>query len=98
MANSTWRANSSTGLRLTTSLPNSLPCPAMRSSTNTRSGRRGADGQRLANRQSQKKTNGTSKAKGKNTSGVEKNRAEMKKADHDWTNNPRWKGDRKSVV
>src|SRR5213080_1686228 len=92
MANSTWRANSSTGLRLTTSLPNSLPYLAMRNSTDTRRGRRDADGQRLANRQSQKKTNGTSKAKGKNTSGVEKNRDEMKKADHDWANNPRWKG------
>src|SRR6266700_2007811 len=76
MANSTWRANSSTGLRLTTSLPNSLPCPVMRNSTDTRRGRRGADGQRLANRQPQKKMSGTSKAK----------------ADHDWANNPRWKG------
>src|SRR5436190_24398224 len=34
----------------------------------------------------------TSKAKGKGSSGVEKNRDEMKKADHDWANNPRWKG------
>src|SRR5882724_5546884 len=92
MANSTWRANSSTGLRLTTSLPNSLPYPAMRSSTNTRRGRRSADGQRLANRQSQKKMSGTSKAKGKGSSGVGKNRDEMKKANHDWANNPRWKG------
>src|ERR1700736_1822691 len=54
----------------------------MRSSTNTRRGRRGADGQRQANR----------KAKGKGSSGVEKNRDKMKKADHDWANNPRWKG------
>src|SRR5216110_3054021 len=92
MANSTWRANSSTGLRLTTSLPNSLPYPAMRSSTDTRRSRRGVDGQRSANRQSQKKMSGTSKAKGKGSSGVGKNRAEMKKADHDWANNPRWKG------
>src|SRR5580765_4018342 len=92
MANSTWRANSSTGLRLTTSLPNSLPYPAMRNSTNTRRGRQRADGQRLANRQPQKKMSGTSKAKRKGTSGVEKNRDEMKKADHDWANDPRWKG------
>src|SRR5882724_6147115 len=92
MANSTWRANSSTGLRLTTSLPNSLPYPAMRSSTNTRRGRRSADGQRLANRQSQKKMSGTSKAKGKGSFGVGKNRDEMKEADHDWANNPRWNG------
>src|SRR6476659_5649468 len=92
MANSMWRSNSSTGLRLTTSLPNSLPYPAMRSSTNTRRGRRGVDGQRLDNRQSQKKMSGTSKAKGKGSSGVGKNRDEMKKADHDWANNPRWKG------
>src|SRR6476660_1427755 len=92
MANSTWRANSSTGLRLTTSLPNSLPYPAMRSSTNTRHDRRRADGQRPANRQSQKKMSGTSKAKGKGSSGVGKNRHEMKKADHDWANNPRWNG------
>src|SRR5204862_205460 len=35
---------------------------------------------------------GTSKAKGKGSSGVGKNRDEMKKADHAWTNNPRWKG------
>src|SRR5206468_4242919 len=92
MANSTWRANSSTGLRLTTSLPNSLPYLAMRNSTDTRRGRRDADGQRLANRQPQKKMSGTSKAKGKGRSGVGKNRDEMKKADHDWVNNPRWKG------
>ena len=64
----------------------------MRNSTNTRRGRRGADGQRLANRQPQKKMSGTSKAKGKGSSGVGKNRDEMKKADHDWANNPRWKG------
>src|SRR5436305_14014641 len=92
MANSTWRANSSTGLRLTTSLPNSLPYLAMRNSTDTRRGRRDADGQRLANRQPQKKMSGTSKAKGKGRSGVGKNRDEMKKADHDWVNNARWKG------
>src|SRR5438105_9594951 len=92
MANSTWRANSSTGLRLTTSLPNSLRYPAMRNSTDTRRGRRGADGQRLANRQPQKKVSGTSKAKGKGSSGVGKNRDEKKKADHDWANNPRWEG------
>src|SRR5439155_21490531 len=89
MANSTWRANSSTGLRLTTSLPNSSPYPAMRSSTNTRR-RRGADGKRLANRQPQKRMSGTSKTKGKGSS-VGKNRDEMKKAGHDWANNPRWK-------
>src|SRR5207244_13152311 len=82
MANSTWRANSSTGLPLTTSFPNSLPYPAMRNSTDTRRGRRGADGQRLANRKPQKKMSGTSKAKGKGSSGVGKNRDEMKKADH----------------
>src|SRR5437870_775822 len=92
MANSTWRANSSTGLRLTTSLPNSLRYPAMRNSTNTRRGRRGVDGQRLANRQSQKKMSGTSKAKGKGSSGFGKNRDKIKKADHDWANNPRWNG------
>ena len=34
----------------------------------------------------------TSKAKGKGNSGIGKNRDEMKKADHDWANNPRWKG------
>src|SRR2546427_10377799 len=34
----------------------------------------------------------TSKAKGKGSSVVGKNRDEMKKADHDWANNPRWKG------
>src|SRR5213593_3886285 len=33
----------------------------------------------------------TSKAKGKGSSVVGKNPDEMKKADHDWTNNPRWK-------
>src|SRR5437868_5979216 len=92
MANSTWRANSSTGLRLTTSLPNSLPYPAMRNSTDPRRGRRDADGQRLANRQPQKKMSGTSKTKGKVSFGVGKKRDEMKKADHDWANNPRWKG------
>src|SRR6202051_2748406 len=92
MANSTWRANSSTGLRLTTSLPNSLPYPAMRNSTDTRRGRRDADGQRLANRQPQKKMSGTSKTKGKGSSDVGKNREQIKKADHDWANNPRWKG------
>src|SRR5207244_11513802 len=92
MANSTWRANSSTGLRLTTRLPNSLRYPANRNSTDTRRGRRGADGQRLANRKPQKKMSGTSKAKGKGSSGVGKNRDEMKKADHAWANNPRWKG------
>src|SRR3954447_13246065 len=90
MANSTWRANSSTGLRLTTSLSNSLPYPAMRNSTNTRRGRRGADGQRLTNRQSQKKMSGTSKAKAKGSSGVGKNQDET--GDHDWADNPRWKG------
>src|SRR6266496_310518 len=92
MANSTWRANSSTGLRLTTSLPNSLPYPAMRNSTDTRRGRRGADSQRLAIRQLQKKMSGTSKTKGKGSSHVGKNRDELKKADHDWANNPRWNG------
>src|SRR5438132_7358516 len=92
MANSTWRANSSTGLPLMTSLPNSLPYPAMRNSTNTRRGRQGAEGQRRANRQPQKKMSGTIKAKGKGSSSVGKNRDEMKKADHDWANNPRWKG------
>src|SRR5438552_7852093 len=92
MANSTWRANSSTGLRLTTSLPNSLLCPAMRNSTDPSRSRRGADGQRLANRQPQKKMSGTSKAKGKGSSGVGKNRDKTKKADHEWANNPRWKG------
>src|SRR5882724_608017 len=91
MANSMWRAISSTGLPLTTSLPNSLPYPAMRNSTDTRR-RRGADDQRLANRQPQKKMSGASKTKGKGSSGVGKNRDEMKKADHDWANNPRWKG------
>src|SRR6266550_9304278 len=90
-ANSMWRANSSTGLRLTTSLPNSLPYPVMRSSTNTRRGRQRADGQRSANRQPQKKMSGTSKAKEKGSS-VGKNRDENKKADHDWANNPRWNG------
>src|SRR5438128_10973058 len=35
---------------------------------------------------------GTSQAKGKGSSGVGKNRDEMKKADHDWANNPRWEG------
>ncbi len=64
----------------------------MRNSTDTRRSRRGADGQRLANRQPQKKMSGTSKTKGKGSSGVGKNRNEMKKADHDWANNPRWKG------
>src|SRR5216110_60690 len=64
----------------------------MRSSTDTRRGRQRADGQRLANRQPQKKMSGTSKAKGKGSSSVGKNRDEMKKADHDWANNPRWKG------
>ncbi len=64
----------------------------MRSSTNTRRGRQRANGQRLANRQSQKKMSRTSRAKGKGSSGVGKNRDEMKKADHDWANNPRWKG------
>src|SRR5205085_4603125 len=92
MANSTWRANSSTGLRLTTSLPNSLRYPAMRNSTDTRRGRRDADGQRLANRQLQKKMSGTGEVKGKGSSGVGKNRDDMKKADHDWANNPRWRG------
>src|SRR5438132_14251399 len=91
MANSTWRANSSTGLPLTTSFPNSLPYPAMRNSTDTRRGRRGADGQRLANRKPQKKMSGTSKAKGKGSSGVGKNRDEMKKDDHAWPNNRRAK-------
>src|SRR5256714_3569931 len=86
-----WRANSSTGLPLTTSLPNSLPYPAMRSSTNTRRGQQRADGRRLANRQPQKKMSGTSRTKGKGSS-VGKNRDEMKKADHGWTNNPRWNG------
>src|SRR6476620_7739832 len=85
-----WRANSSTGLPLTTSLPNSLPYPAMRNSTNTRRGRKHTDGQRPANRQRQKNTGGTSKAKGKGLSDVEKNR--NKKADRDWANNPRWNG------
>src|SRR5437667_3822615 len=33
----------------------------------------------------------TSKAKGKGSSVVGKNPDEMKKADHDWTNKPRWK-------
>src|SRR5206468_6269437 len=92
MANSPWRANSSTGLRLTTSLPNSLPYPAMRNSTDTRRGRRGANSQRLAIRQPQKKMSGTSKTKGKGSSDVGKNRDELKKADHDWANNPRWNG------
>src|SRR5437660_2288346 len=92
MANTTWRANSSTLLPLMASLPNSLPYPAMRSSTNTHRGRQGADGQRRANRQPQRKMSGTSKAKGKGSSSVGKNRDEMKKADHDWANNPRWKG------
>src|SRR5437899_297459 len=64
----------------------------MRNSTNTRRGRQRADGQRLANRQPQKKMTGTSKAKGKGSSGVGKNRDELKKADHDWANNPRWNG------
>src|SRR5437667_11767674 len=80
---STLRENSSTGLRLTTSLPNSLPYPAMRNSTDTRRGRQRADGQRLANRQPQKKMTGTSKAKGKGSSGVGKNRNEKKKTDED---------------
>src|SRR5438128_9445657 len=35
---------------------------------------------------------GTSQAKGKGSFGVGKNRDEMKKADHHWANNPRWKG------
>src|SRR6476620_7422169 len=35
---------------------------------------------------------GTSKAKGKGSSGVGKNRDKMKKANHDWANDPRWKG------
>src|SRR6185436_15702705 len=87
-----WRANSSTGLRLTTSLRNSLPCPAMRSSTDTRRGQQHSDGRHLADRQPQKKMRGTSKAKGKDSSNVGKNRDEMKKADHDWANNPRWNG------
>src|SRR5438105_2496373 len=90
MANSTWRANSSTGLRLTTSLPNSLPYPAMRNSTNTRRGRQRADSQRLASRQPQKKMSEARKTKGKRNSGVGKNRDET--GDHDWANNPRWKG------
>src|SRR6187200_3210503 len=90
MANSTWRANSSTELRLTMSLPNSLPYPAMRNSTKARRDRQRADGQRSANRQPQKKMIRTSKTKGKGSSGVEKNR--NKKADHDWANNPRRKG------
>src|ERR1700730_7716437 len=64
----------------------------MRTSTDTRRSRRGADGQRLANRQPQKRMSGTSKAKGKGSSGVGKKRDEMKKADHDWANDPRWKG------
>src|SRR5713226_9804323 len=34
----------------------------------------------------------TSKAKGRATSDVEKDRDKMKEADHDWANNPRWKG------
>src|SRR6266480_6266662 len=92
MANSTWHANSSTGLPLTTSLPNSLPYPAMRNSTDTRRGRRGADGQRLANGQPQKKMRRTSKRKGKRSSGFEKDGDEMKKADQHWANDPRWKG------
>src|SRR5712671_286760 len=87
-----WRADSSTGLRLTTSLPNSLPYPVMRNSTDTRRGRRGGDSQRLANRRPQKKMSGTSKTKGKGSSSVGKKRDEVKKADHDWANNPRWKG------
>src|ERR1700737_5510378 len=33
-----------------------------------------------------------SKAKGKVNSGIGKNRDKMKEADHDWDNNPRWKG------
>src|SRR5947208_2883824 len=92
MANSTWRANSSTGLPLTTSLPNSLPYPAMKNSTDPRRGRRDADSQLLAIRQPRKRMSETSKAKGKGSSGVGKNRDEMKKADHDWANNPRWNG------
>src|SRR6266542_2356295 len=64
----------------------------MRNSTDTRRGRRGADGQRLVNRQPQKKMSGTSKTKGKGSSGVGKNRDEMKKADQHWANDPRWKG------
>src|SRR5205814_10555155 len=78
MANSTWRENSSTGLRLTTSLPNSLPYPAMRNSTDTRRGRRDADGQRLANRQPQKKMSGTGKVKGKVSFGVGKKSEERR--------------------
>src|SRR5438477_1219683 len=64
----------------------------MRNSTNTRRSRRGSDGQRLANRRLQKKMSRTSKTKGKGSSGVGKNRDEMKRAGHDWANNPRWKG------
>jgi len=61
----------------------------MKSSTNTRRARQRADGQRLANRQPKKKMSGTSKTKGKGSS-VGKNRDET--GDHDWANNPRWKG------
>src|ERR1700746_2776078 len=35
---------------------------------------------------------GTSKTKGKDRSAVGQNRDEMKKGDHDWANDPRWKG------
>src|SRR5437899_12946107 len=62
----------------------------MRNSTDTRRGGQRADGQRLAKRQPQKKMSGTSKAKGKGSSGVGKNQDET--GDHDWANNPRWKG------
>src|SRR2546429_2880465 len=64
----------------------------MKTSTDPRRGRRDADSQLLAIRQPRKKMSGTSKTKGKGSSDVGKNRDELKKADHGWTNNPRWNG------
>jgi isocitrate lyase len=63
----------------------------MKNFSDSGGGRRGADGEELTSRRSQEKS-GTTKATAKTTSGVGKNWEGKKKSDHDWANNPRWKG------
>jgi isocitrate lyase len=63
----------------------------MKNLTDTSAGRRDADDRRSTSRRPPK-NHATTTARTKVSSGIGKGQEKMKKADHDWVNNPRWKG------
>src|ERR671937_505126 len=85
------RASFSMNSRPTTSSRNSLRYLGMRSLSDTARARRRADSELSRKRRPQKRS-ATNRATAKATAEIGKKAEQMKKADQEWSSNPRWNG------